>query len=59
MEKKRVSGPKYTYLIGELHGLIRELQYGAESCLPTERELCERYGVSRVTVRRADRKSVV
>lgn len=53
MEKKRGSGPKYTYLMGELHGLIRELQYAAESCLPTERELCERYGVSRVTVRRA------
>lgn len=53
MEKKRGGGPKYTYLMGELHGLIRELQYSAESCLPTERELCERYGVSRVTVRRA------
>lgn len=47
------SGPKYARLIGELRELIRELRSGAESCLPTERELCERYGVSRVTVRRA------
>ena len=53
METKRKGGPKYAYLMEELHELIRELQYASESCLPTERELCERYGVSRVTVRRA------
>ncbi|MCI8475114.1 MAG: GntR family transcriptional regulator [Oscillospiraceae bacterium] len=53
MERKGTGGPKYAYLMGELHELLRELQYAAESCLPTERELCERYRVSRATVRRA------
>lgn len=52
MEGKGKGGPKYAWLLGELHGLLRELQYAAESCLPTERELCQRYQVSRVTVRR-------
>lgn len=53
MESAGKSGPKYAQLINELRNLLQELQSSAENCLPTERELCERYGVSRVTVRRA------
>lgn len=53
METAGKKGPKYAWLIRELRSLLRELQSNAENCLPTERELCERYSVSRVTVRRA------
>jgi len=43
--------PKYRVLRDALLGLIRELPPG--SAVPTERELCERFGVSRGTVRQA------
>jgi GntR family transcriptional regulator len=43
--------PKYRLLRDALLALIRELPAG--SGIPTERELCERYGVSRGTVRQA------
>ncbi len=43
--------PKYRLLRDALIGLIRELPPG--SAVPTERELCERFGVSRGTVRQA------
>jgi GntR family transcriptional regulator len=43
--------PKYRVLRDALMGLIRELPPG--SAVPTERELCERFGVSRGTVRQA------
>lgn len=45
--------PKYAFLIKKLQSLIEDLQKNGENCLPTERELCERYNVSRVTVRRS------
>jgi GntR family transcriptional regulator len=43
--------PKYRVLRDALIALIRELPPG--SAVPTERELCERFGVSRGTVRQA------
>lgn len=53
MERKLRQGTKYAQLIEELNDLIRERAYRADTCLPSERELCERYDVSRITVRRA------
>ncbi len=44
---------KYAYLVENLQELVEELQASATDCFPTERELCEQYGVSRVTVRKA------
>lgn len=44
---------KYVYLVKKLQELVEELRASAAECFPTERELCERYGVSRVTVRKA------
>lgn len=44
---------KYAYLVKKLQELAEELRASAAECFPTERELCERYGVSRVTVRKA------
>ena len=43
--------PKYRQLRDTLAGLIRDLPAG--SVVPTERELCQAYGVSRSTVRQA------
>lgn len=44
---------KYAWLVQQLQQLIRERACQADKCLPSERELCERYSVSRITVRRA------
>lgn len=44
---------KYAWLVQQLNALIQEQAYQADACLPSERELCEHYGVSRITVRRA------
>lgn len=45
--------PKYLALMKKLQELIAGLRNSGENCLPTERELCEQYQVSRVTVRRS------
>lgn len=53
MENTVKREPKYAWLVQQLNGMIQELACQADTCLPSERELCERYGVSRITVRRA------
>lgn len=47
------SGPKHRQIADDLRGVINrgELEPGAQ--LPSEAELCERYGVSRTTIRSA------
>lgn len=45
--------PKYARLIRQLQERLSEMHERSESCFPSERELCEQYGVSRITVRRA------
>lgn len=45
--------PLYRQLMAQIRGDIQTGVYPAESQIPSEQELCARYGVSRVTVRRA------
>ena len=51
--EKEAPKTKYAWLVQQLHQLIRERAYQSDKCLPSERELCEQYDVSRITVRRA------
>lgn len=53
MEKDNHTKTKYAWLVQQLQQLIQEHAYQTDKCLPSERELCERYNVSRITVRRA------
>lgn len=53
MEKDSSAKTKYAWLVQQLNLLIREYGGQADNSLPSEREICERYGVSRITVRRA------
>ena len=53
MEESEKREPKYALLVQHLTELIEEISVQEDTCLPSERELCERYGVSRITVRRA------
>ena len=53
MEDARSRKPKYTQLVRQLERLIGEIAGKEDTCLPSERELCEKYAVSRITVRRA------
>lgn len=47
------SRPKHDKLLELLHALVEETRARGETCLPSERELGERFEVSRVTVRNA------
>lgn len=53
MDPSVTETPKYVWLKKELEGQIKKLHAGGGNCLPTERALCQQYGLSRVTVRRA------
>lgn len=53
MEKDSTAKTKYAWLVQQLNLLIQEYAGQADNSLPSEREMCERYGVSRITVRRA------
>ena len=45
--------PLFQQLAEELRNALRAGEYPPGSQLPTEHQLCGRYGVSRVTVRKA------
>lgn len=53
MPLKPRSRPKHSWLVDQLHALVEEARTQGETCLPSERELGERFNVSRVTVRNA------
>lgn len=53
MEDSEGRKPKYAQLVRQLEQLIQEIAGREDTCLPSERELCEKYAVSRITVRRA------
>ena len=48
--------PRYLQLAGELRGEILSGKFAVSDQFPTESELCQRYGVSRFTVREALRR---
>lgn len=48
--------PRYLQLAGELRGEILSGKFPARDQFPTESDLCQRYGVSRFTVREALRR---
>ena len=52
----RGSNPLYQSLVDALRRAIESGEYPVGSLLPTEKELCERFGVSRHTVREASRR---
>ncbi len=53
MSEQTKRKPKYLWLKEQLSALLQEQAEGQEICLPSERELCDHYNVSRITVRRA------
>lgn len=50
---KNAPVPLYLQMKNALEAEIRDGKYGPEERLPSERELCERFGVSRMTARQA------
>mgnify|MGYP006287701503 CR=1 FL=1 len=57
---KRETGiPKYLQIYDWLHGLVQRKKLGVGDLLPSETELAARFGVNRMTVRKALNKLVV
>ena len=54
--EKKSASPRYRDLVDELTSAIAEGRYPVGSTLPTEHTLCERFDVSRFTVREAMRR---
>ena len=52
----RTAPPRYAHLAQVLSRQIQDGQYAIGTLLPTEESLCERHGVSRITVRGAMRE---
>ncbi len=50
---KNASVPLYLQVKNTLEAEIREGKYGVDERLPSERELCEKFGISRMTARQA------
>jgi GntR family transcriptional regulator len=50
---KNASVPLYLQVKNVIEAEIRDEKYGIDQRLPSERELCERFGVSRMTARQA------
>jgi GntR family transcriptional regulator len=50
------AGPRYLAVAGELRAEILSGKFAARDQFPTESELCQRYGVSRFTIREALRR---
>jgi GntR family transcriptional regulator len=50
---KNASIPLYLQVKNTLEAEIRDGKYGTDARLPSERELCEKFGVSRMTARQA------
>jgi GntR family transcriptional regulator len=50
---KNASVPLYLQVKNTLEAEIRDGKYGTDARLPSERELCEKFGVSRMTARQA------
>lgn len=55
-KSRKDAGPRYLQLAGDLREEILAGRYGADSAFPTENDLCQRYKVSRFTVREALRR---
>lgn len=53
MNKDGKRQTKYARLYDALILMLQQMKQQGENCLPSERELCESYQVSRITVRRA------
>lgn len=51
--KPRDSQKKYEEVVGDISRAIQSGHYPADSQLPSEANLCQEYGVSRITVRKA------
>jgi len=52
------SGPYYKQLQEEIHSRIRQGEWKEGDRIPSEKELCEKFSVSRITVRQAIRLAV-
>ncbi|WP_343616493.1 GntR family transcriptional regulator [Novosphingobium sp.] len=48
-----IAGPRYIRLQNLIRDAVKEQRLGVGQALPSERELCDSYGLSRVTIRKA------